>query len=82
MKTKKAKKSVAVVPQPVWQVVDRRDIKYDQYLLSELISRIMSSVPPGTEQEDIRIEFEVDDTRGYYDDIIISAEMIISVRKK
>jgi hypothetical protein len=64
-----------------WKKVATRDIKYEYSTLAELLSWIKQSVPEGTKEEDILIEVEVDDTKGYYDDIIITAEMKLSVRK-
>jgi hypothetical protein len=66
---------------PEWEVVATRDVKYDYFTLTELLSWVKEHVPEGTKDEDIRLEVEVDDTRGYYDDIIITAEMKLSVRK-
>lgn len=65
----------------VWQLVASRDVKYDYFSLAELLSWIKENVPEGTANEDIRLEVEVDDTRGYYDDVIITAELNLSVRK-
>lgn len=64
----------------LWKQVVTRDIKYEYSTLAEFLSWIRGNVPEGTKDEDIRLEVEVDDTRGYYDDIIITAEMIISVK--
>jgi hypothetical protein len=64
-----------------WEKVATRDIKYEYSTLAELLSWIRRSVPEGTKDEDICIEVDVDDTRGYYDDVIISVEMTLSVRK-
>lgn len=65
-----------------WKVVATRDVKYDSFTLEELLSWVKKHVPEGTANEDIRLEVEVDDTKGYYDDIIISADMVLSVRTK
>lgn len=65
----------------VWEIVATRDVKHEYFTLAELLSWIEENVPEGTNEEDIRLEVEVDDTRGYYDDIIITAEMQLSVRK-
>ena len=65
-----------------WKVVATRGVKYDSFTLEELLSWIKQNVPEGTANEDIRLEVEVDDTKGYYDDIIITADMVLSVRIK
>lgn len=77
------KKSQPKVKIPQWKTVSTRtDIKYDTVSLSELKEWIKESVPAGTPDEEIRLSFDIDDTRGYYDDVIIEASMELQVLEK
>ena len=80
-KPKKIKKSMpkVVAPKVVWKTVARRDIKYDTISLPKLLEWIKDSVPAGTKDEDIELEIEVDESHGYYDDIIVEVDMVLKV---
>jgi hypothetical protein len=79
MKTKKSTKK-KTAPMPRWKVVSTHDIKYGYFTLSEFLKLIKQKVPEGTKDEDILLAVDVDETSGYYDDIIVSAEMEVSVK--
>lgn len=68
-------------PQPVWRKVATRDIKYDSFTVAELLSWVKDNVPEGTKDEDIRLAVDVDETHGYYDDIIVDVDMTLSVKE-
>lgn len=77
--TKKAKKPT--VKKPVWTAVETHDIKYGYFTLEEFLKMVKGKVPEGTKDSDILLAVDVDDTRGYYDDIIFSVEMKVSVKQ-
>lgn len=74
---KKAKQFI-----PEWKEVARRDCKYDCISLPYFLDWIKESVPKGTPRKDIEIEFEVNEEPTYYDEVIISVDMILRVRNK
>lgn len=82
MTKKKPQPKKTPKPKPLkWEVVDTHDIKYGYFTLEEFLEQIRQNVPDGTKDEDILLEVDVDDTRGYYDDVIISVEMKVSTKK-
>lgn len=66
----------------VWQAVASRDVRYGSITLVELHSWIKENVPEGTEEEDIHLDFEIDTSYGYYDDVTIDATMVLKVLRK
>ena len=64
-----------------WEVVFKHDVKYNDFTLAELLTWIRDHVPAGTRNEDVRLEVEIDQSSGYYDEVIIDAELRISVEK-
>jgi hypothetical protein len=65
---------------PVWKFLVSESIKDDTWILSDLIAWIKEKVPEGTKEEDIRLDFSVDEEPTYYDEVIISSHMNISVK--
>lgn len=63
-----------------WKVVATRDVKYEPFTLTDLLNWVGANVPTGTNKEDILFEIEVEQSFGYYDDIIIDATMELSIR--
>lgn len=71
------------ISEPVWEVVvSCDDIKYKYFSLAELHDWIKKYVPADTKEEDIRLEVIVDQSYGYYDEVIIDAKMELSVLRK
>lgn len=73
------KKIPPIEPKKEWKTVADMDIKYESISFPVLLQWVMDNVPKGTKLEDIQISFEIDDSTGYYDDVIIEAHMILSV---
>jgi hypothetical protein len=64
-----------------WEVVFKHDIKYSGFTLEELLTWVRDHVPAGTKNEDVSLEVEIDQSSGYYDEVIVDAELTISVEK-
>jgi hypothetical protein len=65
---------------PTWKKVATHNIKYGYYTLAEFLSMVKSGVPADTNDEDILLEIDVDYSHSYYDEIIIDAEMLVSIK--
>lgn len=74
MKNKNSK-----VEQKTWKTVSQWDVKNESIPYIDFLQWIMNNTPQGTPLENIRIDFETIDQRGYYDDIIIDSIMKLSI---
>lgn len=68
------------VKKPVWKTVHTMDVKYDSFSLKNFVEEIKQHVPEGTADEDIDLEFIVEEEHGYYDDVLITATMLVKVK--
>ena len=65
-----------------WKEVKSLDIKYSEYSLAEFIDLVKNAVPEGTKNDDIRLDFDAEESGvPYYDDVIIESTLTISVRR-
>ena len=63
------------------EVVFKHDVKCVSFTLYDLLTWIHDSVPAGIRAEDIYLEVVVDQSADYYDQVIVDAELQISVEK-
>jgi len=78
--TNTIKKVKPIIPE--WKEVARRDCKYDAMSLPYLLEWIKESVPKGTPRKNVEIVFEVEEEPTYYDEIIVTVDMVLKVRNK
>lgn len=74
-------KKVTKIKEPKWKKVYSIDIKYETISLADLLETIKSHVPDGTSYDDIKLEFDVQEERGYYDDVMITSEVHIKIKE-
>jgi hypothetical protein len=56
------------------------DITYHYMSLSDLLTWVKENVPEGTKPEDTFLDFDIDYTTGYYDDIQLDAYMKLCIK--
>lgn len=66
----------------VWKRLATQYIRYTDITLYDLNAWILEHVPAGAQSKDIRLNFEVDYSTGYYDEIQLDAEMHLEVLEK
>jgi hypothetical protein len=78
---KKSKSIKVEIPSKSWEIIATKDIKYESIPYLELMQWIMNSVPQGTDLKDIKLEFDIDYKKDYYDEFTIDAEMHLKIYK-
>jgi hypothetical protein len=77
------KKLQPTVKVPKWKTVARNpDIKYVSISFSELKEWIKNCVPVGTPDEEIRLNFDISQDWGYYDDVVVESTMELQILEK